>query len=248
MGKQGGLGQRFYVGGFDISGDVSAMDSVGVPIATLDSTGIDKSAHERLLGLRDGNLAFTSIFNTSAGQQHKVLDTLPRTDVGVMWAAGVTIGSPAFCMIAKQVNYDGTRNAAGLLNFKTQTQANAFGADWGELLTAGKRVDTTATAGSPFDGAAATAFGFTAYLQVFAFTGTDVTVKLQDATTSGGSYADITSGAFAQITAAPAVGRIAVGGTGAVREFVKATTVTTGGFTSATFAVVLVRNQAAVRV
>src|SRR5262249_14018741 len=139
-------------------------------------------------------------------------------------------------------DYAPTRGNDGSLKAAVSAQANGFGLEWGNLLTAGLRTDTTATAGSPYDFGAATSFGFQAYLQVTAFVGTDITIKLQDATTSGGPYSDITSGAFAQTTAAHTTQRIAVGGTATVREFVKVTTVTSGGFTSCTFAVVLVKN------
>ena len=44
MAKQSGLGQRLYVGGFDISGDVGSIDNASTPTALLDVTGIDKLA------------------------------------------------------------------------------------------------------------------------------------------------------------------------------------------------------------
>jgi hypothetical protein len=192
-------------------------------------------------------MAFTSYFNPAAGQEHPILSALPRTDVQMMYFRGTTLGNPAAAQIGKQVDYAPTRATDGALTVTVSAQANGFGLEWGNMLTAGLRTDTTATAGSPFDFVASSSFGFQAYLQVTAFTGTDVTIKLQDATTSGGSYSDITSGAFAQTTAAHTVQRIAVGGTATVREFVKATTVTSAGFTSVTFAVILVKNVTAVK-
>jgi hypothetical protein len=63
MAKQSGLGDNFYIGGYDLSGDVSALDKISGPIAVLDSTGINKSANERLFGQRDASMQFTTLFN-----------------------------------------------------------------------------------------------------------------------------------------------------------------------------------------
>jgi hypothetical protein len=84
-----------------------------------------------------------------------------------------------------------------------------------------------------------TVHGLQAYLQVFSFAGTDVTVKLQHSHDNGGedAFADITGGGFTQIVSGPTVERIAVAAGTEVRRYVRAVTVTTGGFTSLVFAV-----------
>ena len=62
-----------------------------------------------------------------------------------------------------------------------EAQSNLFTLDWGRSLTAGKRTDTEASDGDSVDfGTGSTDFGLQAYLHVFAFTGTSVTVKLQE--------------------------------------------------------------------
>jgi hypothetical protein len=246
MGKQSGLGQRLYVGGYDISGDITELGTVASPVATLDTTGIDKSAMERIQGLKDGQLDVTAWFNpenVSTIQEHAVYSTLPRTDVLMSFVASpVAIGAETYDLIGKQINYDPKRAQDGTFTFGVSTQGNGYGGSWGKLLTAGKRTDTVATLGTSLDGGAASAFGFQAYLQIFSFVGTDVTVKLQDSADNV-TFADIASGAFVQITSiTPGTQRIAVGGTAAVRRYVRATTVTSAGFTSLVFAVVLERN------
>jgi hypothetical protein len=250
MAKQSGLGQRLYVGGYDISGDITELGNIATPMETLNTTGIDKSAMERIFGRKDGALDVTAWFNpenVSSIQEHAVYSTLPTTDVvNCFVASPVAIGAETYSLVSKQINYDPKRAQDGTFTFGVSAQANGYGANWGKLLTAGKRSDTTATNGTSLDGGAATAFGFQAYLQIFAFAGTDVTVKLQDSADNS-SFADIASGSFAQITSTtPNAQRIAVGGTAAVRRYVRASTVTTGGFTSLVFAVVLERNLQAV--
>lgn len=65
MAKESGLGDNFYIGGYDLSGDVASIDKISGPVATLDSTGIVKSANERLFGLRDAAMQFTTLFNNT---------------------------------------------------------------------------------------------------------------------------------------------------------------------------------------
>jgi hypothetical protein len=60
--KTGGLGDHFYVGGFDVSGDVNAVGQLGGGPPLLDVTAINKSANERIGGLRAADWQFTSFF------------------------------------------------------------------------------------------------------------------------------------------------------------------------------------------
>jgi hypothetical protein len=237
--KQSGLAQRLLVGGYDISGDIQALDNVHGGPKLGDVTDITQSAHSRLGLVRDGGLGVTGYFDPA--NAHPVLSALPTADVAASYLMSTTLADQAACCVAKQVGYNPTRAADGGLILKTQLDANGFGLEWGEQLTAGLRTDTTATAGAYVDDGAATNYGGQAYLQVTAFTGTSVTVAIQHATTSGGSYSDVL--AFTAVTAAPAWQRISVSNTTTIDEFVKVTT--TGTFTSATFSVVFVRNLVA---
>lgn len=246
MSKTGGLGDALYYGGYDMSGDVQSLGNVGGGPALLDFTDITQSAMARQGGIRDGRIEWTSFFNPgiAANAAHGLLSALPRGDVLVTYCRGTTLGNPAACLNGKQVNYDPTRGNDGGLTFAVSGQGNSYGLEWGKLLTAGMRTDTGATTGTSIDTAASASFGAQAYLQVSAFTGTDFTVKIQDSADNS-TFADVTSLAFAQVTAAPNTQRIAISNTATVRRYVRATTVTTGGFTSASFAVVIVKNECA---
>lgn len=246
MTKQSGLGDNFYVGGYDLSGDVGSLSGVSSPAGTLDFTGIDKFANERKYGIRDGSMSFNSFFNPTAGQAHPVLSALPTTDAVATYARGTTLGNPAACLVGKQVSYDPTRADDGALTLATQVQANGYGVEWGLQLTAGKRTDTAATNGTSIDTVASASFGGQAYLQVFAFSGTDVTIKIQDSANNS-AWTDVTSFAFTQITSGtPQAQRLQLGLTATLRRYLRAITVTTGGVTSVTFSVVVVKNAAAV--
>jgi hypothetical protein len=242
--KQSGLGDNFYLHGYDLSGDINSLGTISGGNTPLDVTGIDKSAYERIGGRRDGNVEFTSYFNDATDRAHLRLSTLPTTDVHLYYARGTTLGNPAACMVAKQINYDGTRGDDGDFKFTVQAQANGFGLEWGRQLTAGIRTDTGATNGTSIDTTASASFGGQAYLQAFAFSGTDVTVKIQDSADDS-TFADVTSFAFTQLTAGRTAERIALSNTATIRRYVRVVTVTTGGFSSLAFAVTVVKNETA---
>ncbi|HEY6494943.1 MAG TPA: hypothetical protein VIZ43_16840 [Trebonia sp.] len=151
MAKQGGMGFRWIVGGFDISGDISALDNIHGGPALGDFTDITQSARERKGLLRDGGMAATAFMD--AANAHPVLSALPTADVEMMaLVPPLVIGSPAACLNAKQIGYDPSRPADGSLTLKTEGQGSGFGLEWGLALTAGVRTDTTATNGAALDG------------------------------------------------------------------------------------------------
>lgn len=246
MAKASGLGDALYIQGFNASGDIQQLGNIGGGPALLNFTGIDKSAYERQGGLRSGQFEMTTYFNTVAitGGLHEKLSALPRTDVVMTYGRGTTLGDPAASLIGKQVNYDATRGDDGMLTFGVSAQSNGYGIEWGRQLTAGVRTDTAATLGTGIDTLASASFGGQAYLQVFApFTGTDVTVKIQDSADNA-TFADVAGFAFTQITGgAPLAERIALSNTTTIRRYVRATTVTTGGFTSLSFSVNVIKNE-----
>lgn len=241
MSKQTGLGSNCYVGGYDLSGDIGALDKVSGSLGLLDVTPLNKSAHVRLTGQRDGVIEFTSYFDTAAGAEHPALKGLPTADViASAFINPLAIGSTAACINAKQVNYDPTRAADGALTVKVSMQANAYGLEWCEALTAGLRTDTSATPGATQDDAAGTAFGGQGYLQVTAFTGTSVDIKIEHSTDNSTWSTLIDFGAQSAIGAS----RVTVSNSTTVNRYVRATT-GTGTFTSITFAVAFNRNPIA---
>jgi hypothetical protein len=174
--------------------------------------------------------------------EHNALSILPRTDTIATWFRGTTLGSPAACVNGVQLNYDGTRDNTGALTMQVEVDSDKFGAEWGIQITPGLRADTAATTGAFFDTGATggTAFGAQAYLHLVALVGTSVDVSITHATTSGGAYTSLMDfGSQAAIGSF----RQSVSNVTTVNQFIKV--VTTGTFTYAQFAVVLVRNPIA---
>jgi hypothetical protein len=244
--KQSGLGSNFFVGGYNLSNDTSALTSIRTPIAVQEITGIDVFAQERITLQRDGAIDWVTWFNPAAGQAHPVLSALPTTDVEASYfpgtgTAGPTVGNPAASIIAKQVNYDGSRSQAGEFPFTVQTVANGFGLEWGNALTAGVSTVTGAANGSSYDTGGSLAFGAQAYLHVFSFAGTDATVTVQDSANNS-AFSNVTGLGFTAITAAPTSQRLATSATATIRQYLRVAVTTSAGFTSLGFAVNVAKN------
>lgn len=243
--KTSGLGDHLYVHGNDVSGDIGAVNKISGGPATIDVTPINKYAMARIGGLRDGGIDYSAFWNPTNGlgqpkSSHEVLSPLPTSDVLMTYVRGATLGGPVACLLAKQLNYDGTRGDDGAVNFAGATQGNGYGLEWCVGLTAGKRTDTAAGNGTSVDLATGpTALGLQAYLHVFALTGTSVTVKLQDSPDNS-VWTDVVGGAFTAATVAGAQ-RIQTARDQTVQRYLRAVSV--GTFTSAVFAVAVNRND-----
>jgi hypothetical protein len=264
MTKKTGLGDNLFLHGVDLSGDTQALARIGGGPGVLPATGIDKSAVERLPGLRDGALEWTSWFNkdTLAGAEdgatistHDKLAALPRTDVIGTYHRGTALGDPAAGIVAKQINYDPERGDDGSLTWKVSAQGNGFALEWGRQLSAGRDtypLGTTNTTAVDF--AAGSAFGLQAYLQAIDWELTNITptvdVKLQHSSDNGvgDPFADITGAVFTQLSISnviPTAQRVATAANLAIERYVRAVVVVAGTIVDADLAIVVVRNEVA---
>ena len=100
----------------DLRTDITEF-SFTTPRGVQDVTGIDKSAHERLLLLADLSYDFSFVFDNGATAAHEVFSTVPSTSVARAIANtvnGKTLG-PANCLLT---DYSLTRSATGELTGK----------------------------------------------------------------------------------------------------------------------------------
>ena len=238
--KQSGLGMKLYLQGMDMSGDVGAISTMRSSVAVLDVTPIDKTAHERLPGLRDGEITFNVFFNNADDETHDALAALPTTDVLCMVLTGTTRGDPVICLTAKQVNYDWQRGADGsMLGTVQLLAASGVPLEYG-LLLAARTTHASATDETGIDFGAQTVAGAIGYLQHFS--AASGTVEDSSDSTNGvdGSWANL--GAFSDVATpyAPIAQRIEISGT--VERWVRAST--NGIFTNAVFAMAFRRLRA----
>jgi hypothetical protein len=241
MAKQSGLGDNLYVGGINLSGDIGSIGSIAGGPAVLEVTPINKSGFERLGGLRDGRIEFSSFFNDAVGGAHPTLKVLPIADVVVSYWRGTLNGGQVGSLIGKQINYDPTRGNDGSLLIATEALANSFGLEWGRGMTDGDDSIGGASSGGAIDFGAEANFGLQAYLHVFGFTGTSATVAVQDSADGSTGWADVV--AFAAVSG---VGdqRVQSSRTENVKQFLRWNI--TGTFSSLIFALSAVKNETAV--
>lgn len=185
MTKQHGLGQKFYAHGFDVSGDVGAINTARMGRALQVTTGVDKSAQERLPLLADGELSFNCFFNDATDAEHEAFSTLPTTDVLLMWLTGVTAGDSCLCMLAKEVDYSFNRGPDGSLLGTVQGLGSGFGLEDAVLLMAkGRHTGATNETGILDAAGVQTAEGGIGFLQHFVATGDTVEYDIYDSANS----------------------------------------------------------------
>ena len=222
MSKQSGLGDNAFVHGYDLSGDVASLSRIAGGPGLGDLTGINSSAYERVGLLRSGEISFTSWFNAAALQEHVALSALPTTNIVASYLRGTTLGNPAACMTAKQVNYDPTRNQDGSLQFAVQALSShsIVGLEWCEQLTAGKVTHASAANGSSVTySGTSTAFGASAYWHVFSLGSGTVDGEIQDSANDT-DFVAITGLAFTALTARGAE-RVATATGATIRKYVR---------------------------
>lgn len=242
MAKQGGMGQGLFVHGYDLSGDIQKFDEAGGGNELLNFTDITQYAMAREVGKKDARLSMTTYFDPASNASHPRLSTLPTTDVHLMWAMNQSIGGDAFAMVSKQPNYDGTVGGDGSFLFKVDAVSNGYSGSFVTLLTAGSATVTGAGSQTSIDTTASASFGAQAYLQVFAFSGTDATVVVEDSANNS-AFATVTGLSFTQITAGRTAQRLATTNTATIRRYLRATVSTSAGFTSLAFAVGIEKNS-----
>jgi len=209
---------EFYLGGYDLSGDVAALDNISGPRSTFDVHGINRSAVERVLGRADAEIDFSVFFNDAAGQEHLALRSLPTTDRVVLANISSTLGDPSVFMNAKQINYDWNRGADGSLMGTVQCSGNNAPLEWGTLLLPAATISSAGNSASENNGGASS-YGLSAVIHCTAFSGSNYTATIQQSSDDGSSDAFATLKAFTQITAVNASERVTV--TGAVEQYLR---------------------------
>ena len=121
MAKQTGLGDYVAVddsGGSarDISNDIG---DYGINIAQelVETTGLDKSARERITGMSDGDVTLNGFFNAASNKSHDVFKTRTGTRTFDLRIGGNSSSNPKLAMEMQVANYSLTRDNAGALTW-----------------------------------------------------------------------------------------------------------------------------------
>ena len=240
MAKQTGVVSHMYLDDVDISGDVGRVDNIGLSREQLDVTPINADYRERLPGVGDASMSFSSYFN-NAGAHAELSDMSTSARVATV-ALGTAVGAAAASLVGAAVTHNTTRGADGSLVAETEALAHidvGAGIEWGVLLTTGGK-ETFASAGSAtasHNAGGSTTTGAAAVLHLFSIASGTVTFKIQDSADDS-SFTDVTGLAFTAASAGTAQ-RVATAGTATIRRYTKV--VATGTFGTAVAAVNLIR-------
>jgi hypothetical protein len=246
-----GIGGRAFLDEFNLSGTIAQMSAMEQTEAQLDKTTIQDEAVRRLGARKDGRLATVSHFDDAAGMSHDALSEYPASTENrlLSYCHRATRGAPAWSCWGKQTELIYNRQADGDLLLNASVAGNGYGVELGHLLTAGLESSsgTEALTGVDDGAGAASDYGLQAYLHVVSFTGTDVTVTLQDSDDDAATdpYGDITGAAFTTVTG---VGfeRIQTGRTENVKQWIRVDL--DGTYSAVELVVVVVPNRLAATV
>jgi len=120
--KMSGLGYSVNVddaGGTprDISNDITNFD-YATPKGVQDITGVDKSAHERLLLLADFSINLNGVFDNASNKSHDVFKTVPANSVARTVTLAITSPASVTSTLANETlfsDYQVKRDASGSL-------------------------------------------------------------------------------------------------------------------------------------
>jgi hypothetical protein len=121
MAKQTGLGDYLAIddsGGTarDISNDIGDY-GINLSQELLDTTGLDKSARERLTGISDGDMTVTGFFNAASNKSHDVMKTPTGTRTVDLRIGGNSSSNPKLAMEMLLASYNVTRATGGAQTF-----------------------------------------------------------------------------------------------------------------------------------
>jgi len=122
MAKQTGLGDYVAVddsGGTarDISNDIGGGYGINISQELIDTTGLDKSARERITGMSDGDITLSGTFNPASNKSHDVFKTRTTARTVDIRVGGNTSSNPKLTMECVIANYNITRDTAGVLGW-----------------------------------------------------------------------------------------------------------------------------------
>jgi hypothetical protein len=135
-----------FAGGYDISGDIAALNGIKGGSAMLDTSTLDAVGMKRISGRFGGEFGVSVLYNPTGA--HVSLDDLPTTAQGLMFAMpGTAAGDYVAMLMAKYVDYaPSIQNDLAAMFTLTAQASEGYPVEWGRMITAGKRTDSSATA------------------------------------------------------------------------------------------------------
>jgi len=213
--------------------------SASQDVETAETTTFGNSAKTYIIGLADGTMSLSGMFDGDADAIDDVIaGALGAEAAGYATIApeGLTIGNSSYSCQARKTSYEVSSPVGDVVSTSLSVQADG-GIDRGVLLGAATAVTTTAT-GASQDGGASSSDGGSGYLHVTANTRDGAsTFKIQHSSDDV-TYADLIT--FASVGSSTATSeKVAV--TGTVNRYVRASHAPGGSTGSVTYTMAFAR-------
>jgi hypothetical protein len=227
-----GKGAATLFGGTDLSAFLNNYDAAATS-DTAEVTVFGNGSKAYIGGLKDATVSLSGFFDGSAGAVDEVLSAA-LANVRVL-----TLGPAGFGAIGNRVQIGNVISTSYSINapvadaVNISAEAQVTGGLLSGIVLADLVARTAAGQTTANDNAASTANGAVATLHLVAFTGTDITIKIEGSADNN-TWADLIT--FAQLTAEGAELKAA---TGTIPRYLRVDAA--GTFTTATFAVALAR-------
>jgi len=217
----------------DLSAYFSSADSAQTA-ETAETTTFGNSAKTYIVGLRDGTVSLSGLWDGAASAVDSVLAaTLGSTGKPVtIGQAGLVAGNRCQLMVSHETSYGVTAAVADVVQVSADLQAD--GGLWSGVYLRTVSAETISTNGSSIDNAASSANGLRANLHVTAGSGS-ATIKVQHSS-DGSTWVDLIT--FTAATGAGAENKTI---TGTVNRYLRATSTISGGSPSFSYTVSVAR-------
>lgn len=227
-----GKGAAVLVDEFDLSAFLNTVDAAATA-DTAEVTTFGNSSKTYIAGTKDATISLGGFFDGAVGAVDEVLQSaLGGSAIISVCPAGVaTIGNRCSLADCLTTSYSVAATVGDAVSVSAEAQVTGGLLPGVVLASLVARTATGQTAA--VDNAASTAGGAKAFLHITAFTGTNVTVKVQESPDNS-TWADMIT-----YTAATAIGSQSGTAAGTIDRYLRVDI--SGTFTSVTFAVTIAR-------
>ena len=186
-----------YLGDTDVSGFLNA-NAITINNELADTTAYADEDRTHLAGLITGTATLGGHFDGASGAIDEELTNSLKTSTLLSVAYGAALSDRWIGMQLQASDYTISPPVGDVSVVSYVAQADDAGVSRGTVLHPIANVETGAGSETKVDQAAATALGCIAFLHVIAFTGTDITITIEDGATEGGAFTELVG--FTQVT------------------------------------------------
>ncbi len=185
-----------FLGDTDVSAYLNA-NAITINNELADTTVYSKEDRNFLAGLITGQAVLGGHFDQASGAITEEFENSLKTSTLLSTAYGVALSDRWVGMQIQASQYTISDPVGDVVVVNYTASADA-GVSRGTVLHPLANVESSTGSETKVDQGAATALGCVAFLHVVAFTGTDITITIEDGATEGGAFTELVG--FTQVT------------------------------------------------